>query len=96
MTPEGKIKAVVKKLFKEYGSTIFYYMPVPSGFGKQSLDFIGCYKGKFFAIETKAGDKGMTKKQSDTAEEMESAGGKVFLVNAVEGLELLTDWLNTQ
>lgn len=91
MTPEGKVKAKVKKLLAEHGA--YYHMPVQNGMGKPSLDFVGCHRGRFFAIETKAGNKGMTPRQETTAQEMVVTGGAVFLINEVHGLSTLQDWL---
>jgi hypothetical protein len=64
MTPEGKVKLVVKRFLKERGCATlheplhepvgYYHMYVPHGYGEPALDFTGCYKGRFFAIETKA------------------------------------------
>lgn len=55
MTPEGEVKAEVKKFLAALGADCWYYMPVPMGYGRRGVkDFIGAYKGKAFAIETKA------------------------------------------
>lgn len=52
-TPEGKLKKEVKAYLKEIGA--WYYMPVQNGMGVVGIpDIVGCYKGFFFAIETKA------------------------------------------
>ena len=91
-TPESKVKAKVTKVLKQ--AKAYYYMPVPGGFGKQSLDYLGCHNGRFFSIETKAGNKLMTDRQMATAAEMEKAGAKVFLINEVTGTEELEEWLN--
>lgn len=91
MTPEGKVKARVKALLKRLSA--YYHMPVQNGMGAPSLDFIGCHAGRFFAIETKAGNKDMTDRQKQTASEMRKAGGEVFLVNDVQGLTELEQWL---
>ena len=65
-TPEGKVKDVVQRFLQERGCATltkplhdpvgYYRMHVPSGYGTPALDFEGCYKGRFFAIETKARD----------------------------------------
>jgi hypothetical protein len=53
MTPEGKVKAAVKKLLAKYGA--YYYMPVQNGMGVVGIpDIIACLDGRFIAIETKA------------------------------------------
>lgn len=90
-TPEGKIKTEVKALLNLYGA--YYHMPVLNGMGKPSLDFIGCHKGNFFGIETKAANKQPTERQARTMQEMEAAGGKTFVVNAVTGMGELREWL---
>lgn len=72
-TPEGKLKAKVKAFLKERGA--YFFMPVPSGYGTPTLDFIGCYKGRFFAIETKAPGKKPTPRQQVTMDDMQFKGG---------------------
>lgn len=91
MTPEGKVKARVKKVLQEYGA--YYHMPVQNGMGAPSLDFIGVAKGFFFAVETKAGNKQPTERQAHTIAQMEAANGKVFVVNEVTGTDALEAWL---
>lgn len=63
-TPEGRVKTSVKAYLRSrnvasLSATIshpvgYYHMYVPHGYGEPALDFTGCYKGRFFAIETKA------------------------------------------
>lgn len=91
-TPEGKVKARVKKVLAAHGA--YWHCPVQNGMGAPSLDFVGCHRGRYFAIETKAGNKQMTPRQETTAEEIRAAKGLVFLVNDVEGLDILEEWLN--
>ena len=79
-TPEGKVKQRVKALLDKF-EHLYYDMPVPYGYGKSSLDFIGCLGSKFFAIETKAGTKTPTKRQTFMMQKIENAGGVTFLVN---------------
>lgn len=69
-TPEGKVKAAVKKRLVEYGlvhlSKIedvpediegFFFMPVAGPYSVHGIhDFVGCWRGVFFSIETKAPD----------------------------------------
>lgn len=57
-TPEGKVKAGVKKVLNEWDPKPFYYMPVQNGMGVVGIpDIIGCYRSRFFAIETKKPNK---------------------------------------
>jgi hypothetical protein len=79
-TPEGNIKTKLRKkldaLFKRY-----VFMPVQSGIGASTLDYLCCINGRFIAIETKAdGTKKLTKRQAITKAFIEDAGGKVFVV----------------
>lgn len=80
MTPEGKVKQAVKEFLKSRGA--WFFMPVPSGYGMPTLDFIGCYEGRFFAIETKAPGGKLTKRQELTIAAMEAAGAAVFVGDA--------------
>lgn len=91
MTPEGKVKAKVKAVLKRFGA--YYHMVVQNGLGAPSLDFVGCHSGRFFAVETKAGNKDMTERQKQTSQQMKEAGATVFLVNEVFGLAELEQWL---
>lgn len=91
MTPEGKIKLLVKVVLKQY--PVYGWWPVPAGYGENSLDYVGCINGKFFAIETKAPGKKLTPRQLEISERIQKAGGKVFVVCDEESLDALEDWL---
>jgi penicillin-binding protein-related factor A (putative recombinase) len=93
-TLEGKVKDKVKAVLKRHKA--YYHMVVQNGMGCPSLDFIGCYHGRFFAIETKAGHDEMTPRQAETARQMTEAGATVFLINAVSGLPELEAWLESE
>lgn len=81
MTPEGKIKAMVKKGLASLKTKPYVFMPVQSGFGSASLDFLACIGGQFVAIETKADvTKTLTPRQIATTGFIHLAGGKVFIV----------------
>jgi Holliday junction resolvase len=54
MTPEAKVKRVITKQLKEMGA--YYFYPATGGYGRSGVpDIVGCYKGRFFGIECKAG-----------------------------------------
>lgn len=93
MTPEGKVKNKVKEVLKKYGA--YWHCPVQNGMGSPSLDFVCCFRGRYFAIETKAGNKKPTPRQETTIHTIQSAGGLAFVVNEVEGLDLLQEWLES-
>ncbi len=96
---EKVVKDRVKKLLKEHDC--YYFMPVQSGYGSPSLDFLCCYEGKFFAVETKAPGKRLTARQENTKHVMEAHGATVFVVgeyyyeelNDFSGMEQLEAWL---
>ena len=90
-TPEAVVKAQLKKLLSEHGA--YYHMPVQNGMGAPSLDFICCHRGCYFGIETKAGNKKPTPRQENTMNQIRLAGGLAFLINEVEGLDELREWL---
>lgn len=82
ITPEGKVKAEVKKILGRFEHKAWYFMPVQTGYGKPALDFIVCLNGKFVAIETKAtSEEKMTVAQVNTAREILAAGGDVLRVD---------------
>ena len=91
-TPEGKVKDKLKKLLKEHN--VYYEMPVPTGFGKSSLDFVCCIYGLYFQVETKAGKKVMSPRQKQIANKVKEAGGRAFLYNDDPKVnEELEQWL---
>lgn len=92
-TPEGKVKNAVKKVLKEEG--VYYFMPVQTGYGAASLDFLCCLpNGRFLAIETKASDKEtITERQLHVANEIRKAGGLVLLVDSLERARTLQTWI---
>jgi hypothetical protein len=91
MTPEGKVKEKVKKLLKGYGA--YQHWPVSNGMGAPSLDCIGCFEGRYFAVETKAPGKKPTLRQEVTIGEIRAARGLVFVVDGDESLLLLKAWM---
>lgn len=90
-TPEGKVKAAIKKLLDE--NNIYYFMPATGGYGRSGVpDFIGCARGKFFSIEAKAGKAKPTALQLREMERIKAAGGLAFVINeeTVDDLYYLT------
>ena len=81
-TPEGKVKDEVKKVLKEFN--VWYFCPMQNGFGVVGIpDFICCFDGKFFAIETKAPSKinNTTPNQDRVIKEIKDHGGYVIVVD---------------
>ena len=86
-TPEGKVKAKVKKLLKEFNA--YQFWPVQSGYGNKTLDCLACVNGKFIGIETKAPGKGLTPLQASCAHDIERASGRALRVGTDVDLEQL-------
>lgn len=87
-TPEGKVKAAVKKLLKKHG--VYFYMPVQNGMGVVGIpDFICCIRGHFMAIETKAPGKrnNTTANQKRQLALISEAGGIALVVDDPAQLE---------
>jgi hypothetical protein len=96
-TPEGKVKDDLKRLLESYGIFPaskagnfqeplcfgWYYMPVGSNFTpvKGIPDFIGNYKGMFWAVETKAPGKKPTGFQKLQIEAINMSGSPCFVID---------------
>ena len=92
MTPEKKVKTKVVAILKELGA--YYFYASTGGYGASGVpDIIGCYKGRFFAIECKAGNKRPTALQEKELQRIRDSGGQVFVINEdnVKDIEI---WLN--
>lgn len=80
MTPEAKVKEKIKKILKTHA--VWYAMPHGAGYGNAGIpDFLCCHKGKFLAIEAKAGKGVLTALQRKELETIKRTGGDAWLVN---------------
>ena len=87
-TPEGRTKHLLKKFLDAQG--VYYFMPVQTGYGRSSVDFLCCDKGIFFAIETKRpGVNKPTTRQSLVMQEMRKAGATTYVVTLDERENLI-------
>ena len=86
-TPEGKVKAAVRKLLVEFG--VYYFAPAANGFGRAGIpDIICCFGGRFIAIECKAGKGVTTALQDRELAAIRTAGGMTMVVNETNIQEL--------
>jgi len=94
MTPEGKIKEKIKVVLETYREqgVLYYYMPVPVGYGRSTLDYLGFILGCGFAIEAKAPGKKPSERQGGIIEDIEKSRTPVFVIDGVEGLTMFNDW----
>jgi len=80
MTPESKVKKKVVQQLKLLDA--YYFYPVTGGYGRSGVpDIVGCYKGKFFAIECKAGTNKPTPLQALNLEQIILTGGIALVIN---------------
>ena len=92
-TPEGRIKRRVSQILKRADSC-YYFMPVQTGYGAPTLDYLGSSRGRAFAIETKAPGKVPTMRQEAIIQEMERAKMRVFVIDGnPNDYEALRLWL---
>lgn len=82
MTPEGKVKAAVKKVLDAHG--VWHFSPVSNGMGRHGIpDIICCWDGKFLAIEVKAPGK---RNNTSALQDREIAA-----INAARGTAIVVD-----
>jgi len=93
-TPEGKVKAAVRKLLVEFG--IYYFSPSANGYGRAGIpDIICCFGGRFIAIECKAGKGTTTALQDRELAAIRTAGGMAVVVNEtnIDELKEKLQWM---
>lgn len=84
MTPEGRVKKQVKTYLASIGA--WHYMPVSNGMGRVGCpDILVCYKGLFYAFETKAPGKikNVTPNQQREIDWINKTGGRAHVVDDV-------------
>ena len=82
MKNEKDVKKAVKKILSEYtGAGMWYFMPPANGYGRSGIpDFIGCYKGNMFGIETKFGYNDPTANQVREIQNIIQAKAQCWIV----------------
>lgn len=95
MTPEGKVKAAIRATLRRYEPDVWTYMPVPGGYGRTALDYIGACCGMAFSIEAKRKGARPTPRQEMVIDQMERADMRVFVIDGPDGLGELDQWLTT-
>jgi hypothetical protein len=87
-TPEGKVKDQIKAYLKEIGA--YFFMPVQTGYGERTVDFLVCHKGKFYGIEAKRKRAQAEAFQDALIRRIEDAGGQAFVASS---LETVKEWI---
>lgn len=79
-TPEGKVKAKVDRMLKQFG--VWFFSPQAGPFGRAGIpDRIACVNGHFVGIEVKADKtKKPTELQVQCMRNIETSGGRCFVV----------------
>ncbi len=93
MTPEGKVKAKLKKTLDDMG--IWHFSPFQAGMGRAGIpDIIACYNGLFVAFECKANGGKPTALQQREIDAIRKAKGLAFVVdeNNVQDIKELLIW----
>lgn len=94
MTPEGRVKAAIKRWLDRHGA--WHFSPSANGFGMAGVpDIICCYAGRMIAIEVKAHGKlnALTELQKLRIDEIRRAGGVAFAADCIEIVEKELAWL---
>ena len=65
----------------------YFFMPVQTGYGRTTVDFLCCIRGRFVAIETKAKGKTPTPLQVLTLRQINAAGGFGIWTDNIEKLK---------
>lgn len=84
MTPEGVVKAKVKKILAEFGDKVDGFWPVPSGYGESHLDWVGCVNGYFVSLEIKKPGGKATPRQLERIRTVQLAGGYAAVIDGTE------------
>jgi len=79
-TPEVAVKKKIRKLLDAAGA--YYAMPIGTGYGNSGVpDFVICHKGRFIAVEAKAGSNKPTALQELHLARIRAAGGIALVIN---------------
>ena len=92
-TPEGAVKAKLKKILDEMG--IWHFSPYQAGMGRAGIpDVVGCYNGLFVAFECKANGNKPTALQEREINAIRTAKGLAFVVdeNNLDDIKELLQW----
>jgi len=82
MTPEKKVKDRVVKQLKLFGESVYYFFPATGGFGRSGVpDIVGCFNGRFWAIECKAGKNTTTALQDRELNAIRNSRGEAWVIN---------------
>jgi len=82
LTPEGTVKSKLAKILNALEPRPYTFFPATGGYGRNGVpDVVGCWRGRFFAIECKAPGKigTTTALQHREIQKINEAGGTAFI-----------------
>ena len=93
MTPEGKVKAMIRDWLNARGA--WHFSPSMNGYGRAGIpDFIACDAGRMIAIEAKAPHGKCTPWQDRELDALAAAGAVTAVVSNRDDLLALSDLLS--
>lgn len=93
-TPEKKVKDKCVDIITRSGG--WYFFPVQTGYGRGGIpDIIVCYRGRFLAVECKAGYNKPTALQEREIAAIHKAGGSAMVVRE-DTTDLLEMWFKEE
>lgn len=87
---ERDVKRAIKAYLDSLGA--YWFMPVPTGFGRKTIDFLCCVNGRFIGIECKR--PGVYKAdpfQRRVIEDIIRAGGLAFVTDSLERAQMMIE-----
>jgi len=78
VTPEGELKAKIDRWLSQQ-LDCYWFKPVQTGFGKRTLDYLICFRGRFVACEAKRKGGKAQGFQEELVRKIEAAGGNAFI-----------------
>lgn len=88
-TPEAKVKVKLKAYLRRINA--YWFLPVQTGLGATSLDFLVCWGGLFHAYECKAPGRKLTPRQELVSQQIRAAGGAAWVVTLDKDGELVIE-----
>ena len=89
-TPERKVKQACIDIIEKHKA--WHFFPAQNGYGRAGIpDIIICHRGKFLAVECKAGFNKTTALQEREIAAIQKAGGSAMVVRE-DTIELLDGW----
>jgi Holliday junction resolvase len=93
-TPEKKVKNACVAVLIKHGA--YYFFAPANGYGRAGIpDIIVCHKGKFLAIECKAGYNKTTLLQEREIVNIHKAGGAAMVVRE-DTIDALEKWFEEE